>query len=127
MLDDLASLTDLAPTFLEIGGVKVPAVMTGRSLVPLLKSEKSGQVDPARNAVFIGHERHVENARDGFLPYPQRAIRTHDFLFIRNFKPERWPLGEPYRLDGANPPSVEDITENSRVTLPDVDAGPAKK
>ena len=84
-------------------------------------------MDPARNAVFIGCERHVESARDGFLPYPQRAIRTHDFLFIRNFKPERWPLGEPYRLDGANPPSVEDITENSRVTLPDVDAGPAKK
>jgi arylsulfatase A-like enzyme len=126
VLDDLASLTDLAPTFLEIGGVKVPGVMTGRSLVPLLKSEKSGQVDPARNAVFIGRERHVENARDGFLPYPQRAIRTHDFLFIRNFKPERWPLGEPYRLDGAKPPSVEDITENSRVTLPDEDAGPTK-
>ena len=126
VLDDLASLTDLAPTFLEIGGVKVPEVMTGRSLVPLLKSEKSGQVDPARNAVFIGRERHVENARDGFLPYPQRAIRTHDFLFIRNFKPERWPLGEPYRLDGDNPPSIEDITENSRVTLPDEDAGPTK-
>ncbi len=126
VLDDLASLTDLAPTFLEIGGVKVPDVMTGRSLVPLLRSEKSGQVDPARNAVFIGRERHVENARDGFLPYPQRAIRTHDFLFIRNFKPERWPLGEPYRLDGANPPSVKDITENTRVTLPDEDAGPTK-
>jgi N-sulfoglucosamine sulfohydrolase len=126
VLDDLASLTDLAPTFLQIGGVKVPEVMTGRSLVPLLRSEKSGQVDPARNAVFIGRERHVENARDGFLPYPQRAIRTHDFLFIRNFKPDRWPIGEPYRLDGANPPSVKDITENTRVTLPDEDAGPTK-
>jgi arylsulfatase A-like enzyme len=126
VLDDLASLTDLAPTFLEIAGVKVPGVMTGHSLVPLLKSERNGQVDPARNAVFIGRERHVENARAGFLPYPQRAIRTHDFLFIRNFKPERWPLGEPYRLDGDNPPSAREITENTLVTLPDTDAGPTK-
>lgn len=126
VLDDLTSLTDLAPTFLELGGVKAPEVMTGRSLVPLLTSAKSGQVDPARDAVFIGRERHVENARDGFLPYPQRAIRTHDHLYIVNFKPDRWPLGEPYRLDGDNEPSARDITENTRVTLPDEDAGPAK-
>lgn len=123
---DLASLTDLAPTFLELAGVKVPEVMTGRSLVPLLKSEKSGQIDPSRDAVFIGRERHVENAREGFLPYPQRAIRTHDHLFILNFKPDRWPLGEPYRLDTENPPSAEEITNNTRVTLPDEDAGPTK-
>jgi len=24
-----------------------------------------------------------------------RAIRTHDFLYIRNFKPDRWPAGDP--------------------------------
>lgn len=29
------------------------------------------------------------------LGYPSRAIRTHDFLYIRNFKPERWPAGDP--------------------------------
>lgn len=126
VVDDLTSLTDLAPTFLQLGGVQVPEVMTGRSLVPLLTSEKSGQVDPARDAVFIGRERHVENARDGYLPYPQRAIRTHEHLYIINFKPERWPLGEPYRLDGDNPPSPKQITENTRVTLPDEDAGPTK-
>ena len=125
VVDDLTSLTDLAPTFLEVGGVKVPEVMTGRSLMPLLTSEKSGQIEPARDAVFIGRERHVENARDGFLPYPQRAIRTADHLYIVNFKPERWPLGEPYRLDGDNPPPAN-IAENTRVTLPDEDAGPTK-
>jgi len=35
-------LPDLAPTFLEVGGLKPPAVMTGRSLVSLLRSTKSG-------------------------------------------------------------------------------------
>ncbi len=126
VVDDLISLTDLAPTFLELGGVAVPEQMTGRSLVEVLKSGKSGQVDPQRTAVYIGRERHVENARADFLPYPQRAIRTHDFLYIINFKPERWPLGEPYRLDGDNPPTVSDITEETRVTIPDEDAGPTK-
>ena len=126
VVDDLASLTDLAPTFLELAGVKVPEVMTGRSLVPLLTSEKSGRIDPARDAVFIGRERHVENAREGYLPYPQRAIRTQDHLLIINFKPERWPLGDPYRLDGDHPPTPMEITNNTRVTLPDEDAGPTK-
>jgi len=126
VVDDLVSLTDLAPTFLELGGVPVPEAMTGRSLLGLLQSERAGRVEPDRDAVFIGRERHVENARDGFLPYPQRAIRTHDFLYIINFRPDRWPLGEPYRLDGPNPPTVAELTEDTRVTLPDEDSGPTK-
>ncbi|MEX2138621.1 MAG: sulfatase [Pirellulales bacterium] len=126
VVDDLVSLTDLAPTFLELGKVAVPTAMTGRSLVELLTSEKSGQIDPRRTAVFIGRERHVENARAGFEPYPQRAIRTHDFLYIINFKPERWPLGDPYRLNGDNPPTAKELSNQTRVTLADEDAGPAK-
>jgi hypothetical protein len=125
-VDDLTSLTDLAPTFLEVAGVEVPESMTGRSLVPILKSDQTGQVDPARDAVFIGRERHVANARDGFLPYPQRAIRTADFLYIVNFRPDRWPLGEPYRLDSNTPPTADEVTNRTRTTLPDEDAGPTK-
>jgi N-sulfoglucosamine sulfohydrolase len=126
VLDDLVSLTDLAPTFLEAAGLTPPESMTGRSLVGMLKSDQSGIVDPSREAVFIGRERHVENARDGFLPYPQRAIRTHEHLYIINFQPDRWPLGEPYRLEGPNPPTFEQVREDTRVTLPDEDAGPTK-
>lgn len=126
VVDDLVTLPDLAPTFLEVGGLTPPAVMTGRSLVNLLRSSKSGQVEAARDAVYIGRERHVENARADYLPYPQRAIRTHDFLYIINFRPDRWPLGDPYRLDGANPPTVAELTEETRTTFPDDDAGPTK-
>ena len=57
VVDDLVSLTDLAPTFLELAGVAVPPAMTGRSLVNVLTSDKSGQVDPERNRVFFGRER----------------------------------------------------------------------
>ena len=28
--------------------------------------------------------------------YPCRAIRTHEFLYIRNFRPDRWPAGTPH-------------------------------
>lgn len=126
VVDDLVGLPDLAPTFLELGGVKPPKTMTGRSLADILKSSRTGQVDRARTAVFIGRERHVENARAGFLPYPQRAIRTPEFLYIINFEPDRYPAGDPYRLDGPNPPTTKELTENTRVTLPDEDAGPTK-
>ena len=126
VVDDFVNLTDLAPTFLEAGGVPVPDVMTGRSLWPVLRADKEGLVAPERTWVVTGRERHVENARAGHLPYPQRAIRTGDHLFIINFKPDRYPLGDPYGLDGPNPPSAEAITEETRVTHPDDDAGPTK-
>lgn len=126
VVDDLVNMTDLAPTFLEFAGVAVPDVMTGRSLRPVLASERQGLVDPARAWVVTGRERHVAAARAGHLPYPQRAIRTQQHLLIVNFKPERYPLGDPYRLDGADPPTEVELTENTFATYPDDDAGPAK-
>jgi hypothetical protein len=27
--------------------------------------------------------------------YPVRAIRTPEFLYVRNFEPDRWPAGDP--------------------------------
>jgi arylsulfatase A-like enzyme len=126
VVDDLISLTDLAPTFLEFGGAAITETMTGRSLVPILKSDRSGQVDPRCTAIFTGRERHVGNARADHKPYPQRAIRTHEFLYIVNFHPERWPLGDPYRINGNNPPTAEELAEDTRVTFADDDAGPTK-
>lgn len=126
VVDDFVNLTDLAPTFLEAAGVAIPDVMTGRSLWPVLKSDKSGLVDASRTWVATGRERHVEIARADYSPYPQRAITTADHLLIINFKPDRWPLGDPYRLDSDNPPTAEEIAATTRVTHPDEDAGPTK-
>ena len=93
---DLVSLVDLAPTFLEIGGLKPPEVMDGQSLIPLMTSTESGLVDSSRTKVYFGKERHVPSqvSPDGG-GYPMRAIRTHDYLYIRNFRPDRWPAGTP--------------------------------
>jgi hypothetical protein len=126
VVDDLTSLTDLAPTFLEAAGLPVPAVMTGRTLWPVLGAEASGLVDPTRSQVFTGRERHVDMARADFKPYPQRAIRTSTHALIVNFRPDRWPLGDPYRLAGPSEPTERELETETFVTLPDEDAGPAK-
>ncbi len=126
VVDDFASLTDLAPTFLEAAGVEVPEVMTGRSLWPVLKSEKSGLVDETRTRVFTGRERHVEIARSDYTPYPQRAIRTAEYVIIVNFRPDRYHMGDPYLLDSSGSPSIDDLENETRVTLHDEDAGPTK-
>lgn len=126
VVDDFTNLMDLAPTFLDVAGIKPPEVMTGRSLLPVLTSQKSGLVDPTRDYVVVGRERHVALAREGNLPYPHRAIRTKDFLYIRNFKPDRWPMGSPRGLGKTNHPTKDQLTNNTFVTFPDMDAGPTK-
>lgn len=126
VVEDFVNLMDLAPTFLEAGVTKIPEVMTGKSLVNVLVSHKEGQVDPARDFVVTGRERHVDQARAGNLPYPQRALRTKDFLYIRNFKPDRWPEGDPYGLAEGKEFTEEELTEDTRLTLADMDSGPTK-
>jgi len=68
--------------------------MTGRSLMAQLTPMQTGQKDPSRDHVIFGKERHVPSQERGNTAgYPGRAIRTRDFLYIRNFRPELWPNG----------------------------------
>jgi arylsulfatase A-like enzyme len=93
---DFASLTDLAPTFLEAAGLKVPDAMTGRSLLPILTSGRAGRVDKERDFVVYGRERHVPAQKiPSMVGYPSRAIRTDAWLLILNLEPDRWPAGVP--------------------------------
>ena len=126
VLDDLVNLMDLAPTFLEAGGVAIPTAMTGRSLLPMLRANAAGQVDPERTWVITGRERHVAAARDGRLPYPQRALRTKEHLFIVNFKPDRWPMGDPKTVAESRALSIDELTNNTFVAFADLDASPTK-
>jgi arylsulfatase A-like enzyme len=91
VLDDFINLADLAPTFLEAAGLRPPPEMTGRSFLGLLTGEEK---PGTRDAVFLERERHA-NVRAGDVGYPIRAIRTREFLYIRNLRPERWPAGDP--------------------------------
>ncbi len=44
--------------------------------------------------------------------YPCRAIRTNDFLFIRNYRPDRWPNGTPDYKNAAIPGAWYADTDN---------------
>jgi N-sulfoglucosamine sulfohydrolase len=96
VVNDFVTFTDLAPTFLEAAGLRPTPEMTGRSLMGILGSGKSGQVDPGRNFAVTARERH-DWCRAGGVGYPGRAIRTREFLYIRNYHPDRWPAGDPDR------------------------------
>ncbi|MEN8193360.1 MAG: sulfatase [Bacteroidota bacterium] len=93
-VDDFVNMNDLAPTFLEIAGLEIPSNMTAKSLTNILFSQKEGRIEKDRDFVVTAVERHALCRLDG-KGYPARAIRTDDFLYIRNFHPERWPAGDP--------------------------------
>lgn len=117
------SLIDLAPTFLAAAGLSSSDDPNGENLLPSLQD--GGKDTDLRGWALIGRERHVGSARTDFLPYPVRAIRTAEFLYVRNFKPDRWPMGAP--LDAANPePDLSEIAKNTRTAFPDMDASPTK-
>lgn len=126
VIDDFVSLPDLAPTFLEIGGVKPPAGLAGRSLVSIFRSSKNGQVEPGRTWVIAGRERHVAQAREGNRPYPMRALRTTDFLYIRNYAPDRWPMGDPRGVTDTKAPDLAVLARDTFVAFADMDASPTK-
>jgi arylsulfatase A-like enzyme len=88
--DGFVLLSDMAPTFLEAAGLDPPAEMTARSLMRVFIEAEVA----ARDAAFTAMERH-DGCRKGGKGYPCRAIRTHDFLYIRNYEPTRWPSGDP--------------------------------
>ena len=100
VVSDLISLIDLMPTILEAADVEHQGKyeMTGSSLIEMLRSEEEGITDASRDAVYSGRERH-SSSRWNNMGYPQRAIRTHQYLYIRNFSPERWPAGSPRRIE----------------------------
>lgn len=123
---DHVRLPDLAPTFMEIGGVKPPDGLYGRTLLPLLVSDRSGQIDPERTWAVTGRERHVSVAREGNLPYPMRSIRTADFVYIRNFKPDRMPMGSAGAVTDTAEPDDEALENNTHITFADMDSSPTK-
>ncbi len=92
--DNLVSLLDVAETMLDIGGIKVPADMQGRSLVPLFKGETPA--DWRASLYYHYYE----------FPVPHRVrphygVVTDRYKLIHYYKPDvdDWEL-----LDRKNDP-----------------------
>lgn len=98
VIDDFVSFIDFAPTILEITGIQQEkskmAAIEGQSFTDILFTSKEGVIDPSRDHVLIGKERH-DVGRPQDQGYPIRGIVKGDYLYIQNFEPSRWPAGDP--------------------------------
>lgn len=103
VVNDLVGFVDLTATILDVAGAKAPAPISGRSILNILTSDKQGVVDGTRSAVWASRERHSSSRYNNWT-YPQRALRTPEFLYIRNFQPDRWPAGDPQKLADDDQP-----------------------
>jgi N-sulfoglucosamine sulfohydrolase len=118
-IEDLVSFVDFAPTFLEAAGVPREAggmqPIAGRSLTDILFSRVDGRVNPGRDHVLIGKERH-DVGRPQDQGYPIRGIVTDGYLYLRNYEVNRWPGGNPetgyLNVDGG--PTKTQILEMRR-------------
>ncbi len=77
--DAMVCWPDLLPTFIELGGGKVPDGIDGKSFAGILR----GTTTTHRDRIFSTH------TGDGdFNVYPIRSVRTRDWKYIRNLHPE---------------------------------------
>jgi len=75
--DALVSSIDIAPTFCELAGASIPEAFQGFSFVPVLEDFSV----ETREFVAAQHNWHDYQAHE-------RAIRNHNYLYIRNSFPE---------------------------------------
>lgn len=98
VVNDMVSFIDFAPTFLELAGIPFDKSgmhsSPGHSLTDIFSSEKSGQVNPKRDIVLIGKERH-DYSRPKNQGYPIRGILSRDYLYLYNYDISLWPAGNP--------------------------------
>ncbi len=132
VIESPVSFVDFAPTILELTGTSTEGMkpISGKSMKPLL--EDPDNAEEGREYVFAGRERH-SSSRYRNWGYPQRVVRSKDFLLIWNMKPERWPAGAPQRIDPENPEELlpmygidDEGVHHSDQAFTDIDASPSK-
>ncbi len=97
VVQDYVNFIDFAPTFLQMAAIDGAAAgmqpITGSSLLDLF-ADVPELATHTRDHVLIGKERH-DVGRPNDQGYPVRGIVTRDYAYHINFKPDRWPAGNP--------------------------------
>jgi len=101
----MASWIDIAPTVLACAGVKQPPGMIGRSLLPLLGTEKADGWDE----VFGSHQFHEIT-----MYYPVRMLRTRTHKYLLNLAPQ---LEYPFASDIFGSASWQCVLKNKLPNL----------
>ncbi len=122
VVDDYVSFIDFAPTFIELAGLTWEqtgmSASPARGLTDLLYAGASGSINPARDHVLIGKERH-DVGRPHDQGYPIRGIVRQGFLYLQNFEPDRWPAGNPetgYLNCDGGPTKTEVLKDRANAT-----------
>jgi len=79
--DALVSQIDIYPTICDVVGIDVPEFVQGTSLMPIV----TGRADSVRDEVFAEGTYHAAYE-------PQRAVRTHDWKYVRRFDGRTEPV-----------------------------------
>ncbi|MFW6277562.1 MAG: sulfatase [Prolixibacteraceae bacterium] len=115
-MEDYVSFADFAPTFLDLAGVDAETSgmqpMEGNSLQPVLKNEEDVN---KREFMVIGKER-TDVGRPDDVGYPIRGIVRDGWMYIHNYKSDRWPAGNPVTgyLDTDGSPTKTTILNHRR-------------
>lgn len=100
----LISSIDIAPTILEIAGIDPPNGFQGESFVPILENP----TEEIRNAVFAEHNWHDYEAYE-------RMIRTKDFLYVLNKRPNLSNGGPADSKTSATQQSLNQLREKGEL------------
>jgi arylsulfatase A-like enzyme len=103
--ESLVSSIDIAPTFLELASVKIPESVQGVSFKTLLDYPEKA----FRNYVFAEHNWHDYEAHE-------RMIRSKDFLYILNSRPQFANSGPADALGSPSFKDLLDLRENGSIT-----------
>ena len=102
VIDGPVGFVDLSATILDAAALDIPEPFVGQSLMGLLNGDTE-TLDYERT-VFSGRERH-SSSRYRNLSYPQRMMRSGDYLVIWSAEPGRHPAGAPRNIvDGELSP-----------------------
>ena len=97
-IEEFVNFIDFAPTFLEVAGISEEKsgmqAIRGKSLSEFFSSSEPSKHKEYRNHTLIGKERH-DVGRPNDVGYPVRGIIKDGYLYTTNFKPDRWPAGNP--------------------------------
>jgi len=95
---DYVSFIDIAPTLLNACGITPEESgmqpVEGKSLLKIFKTRRDGLIEESREFVLLGKERH-DVGRPEDAGYPVRGIVKGGYLYIINYKLNRWPSGDP--------------------------------
>lgn len=98
------STVDLAPTILDAAELQFDGKypMSGKSMLANLITSTDKSWNSEKHAIFAGRERHSSSRYENH-GYPQRIIRTYNYLYIKSYHPEYWPSGDAqvYLKDGT--------------------------